>query len=108
MNPQASALNDVLVAQNPEIYSLLSHRGREIFFPKKGLVMQGQDANGKRINASIGMATEDDGSPLRLSAIESLVNLPPEKSVSLRLQLWTSPFEKKLADHHQEEKSFTG
>ncbi len=79
MNPQASALNDVLKAQSPAIYSLLSRRGREIFFPKKGLVMQGQDAAGKRINASIGMATEDDGSPLRLSCIESLVNLPPEK-----------------------------
>jgi len=79
MNPQASALNDVLEAQSPAIFSLLSKKGRAIFFPKKGLVMQGQDAAGKRINASIGMATEDDGSPLRLSSIESLINLPPEK-----------------------------
>ncbi|MDA3955172.1 aminotransferase class I/II-fold pyridoxal phosphate-dependent enzyme [Oceanispirochaeta sp.] len=79
MNPQAAALNDVLEAQNSAIYSLLSQKGKAIFFPKKGLVMQGQDANGKRINASIGMATEDDGSPLRLSSIESLINLPPEK-----------------------------
>lgn len=79
MNPQASALNEVLEAQNPAVYSLLSKRGRAIFFPKKGLVMQGKDASGKKINASIGMATEDDGSPLRLAAIEELVNLPPEK-----------------------------
>lgn len=79
MNPQASALNEVLEAQNPAVYSLLSKRGKAIFFPKKGLVMQGKDASSKKINASIGMATEDDGSPLRLSAIETLVNLPPEK-----------------------------
>ncbi|MBF9017392.1 MULTISPECIES: aminotransferase class I/II-fold pyridoxal phosphate-dependent enzyme [unclassified Oceanispirochaeta] len=79
MNPQASALNEVLEAQNPAVYSLLSKKGKAIFFPKKGLVMQGKDASGKRINASIGMATEDDGSPLRLAAIESLVNMPPEK-----------------------------
>lgn len=79
MNPQATALNEVLEAQNPAVYSLLSKRGRAIFFPKKGLVMQGKDASSKKINASIGMATEDDGSPLRLAAIESLVSLPPEK-----------------------------
>ncbi|MDC7241124.1 MAG: aminotransferase class I/II-fold pyridoxal phosphate-dependent enzyme [Spirochaetales bacterium] len=79
MNPQASALNEVLEAQNPAVFSLLSKRGKAIFFPKKGLVMQGSDAAGKRINASIGMATEDDGSPLRLKGIESLVNLAPEK-----------------------------
>ncbi len=79
MNPQAAALNEVLESRSPAVYSLLSEKGRNIFFPKKGLVMQGQDAKGKKINASIGMATEDDGSPLRLSAIESLVNLPPAK-----------------------------
>ena len=79
MNPQAEALNEVLESRSPAVFSMLSNKGREIFFPKKGLVMQGQDAKGKRINASIGMATEDDGSPLRLSAIESLVNLPPAK-----------------------------
>ncbi len=79
MNPQAEALNKVLSEQNPAVFSLLSRKGKEIFFPKKGLVMQGQDAKGKRINASIGMATEDDGSPLRLSALESLVNMTPDR-----------------------------
>ena len=79
MNPQAEALNKVLNDQNPSTFSLLSQRGKEIFFPIKGLVMQGQDASGKRINASIGMATEDDGSPIRLTALEKLVNMAPEK-----------------------------
>ena len=79
MNPQAEALNKILNEQNPAVFSLLSKKGKEIFFPKKGLVMQGQDAKGKRINASIGMATEDDGSPLRLAALESLVNMAPDK-----------------------------
>jgi len=79
MNPQAEALNTVLEGQNKAVFSLLSRKGREIFFPKKGLIMQGQDAKGKRINASIGMATEDDGSPLRLKAIESLVGMSPDK-----------------------------
>lgn len=78
MNPQAETLNKTIREINPSVYDLLSEKGRNIFFPNKGLVKQGLDAKGKRINASIGMAMEDDGSPLRLRAIDKLLNMPPE------------------------------
>ncbi len=78
MNPQAEKLNNIIKENNPAIYDLLSEKGKNIFFPSRGLIKQGQDAKGKKINASIGMATEDDGSPLRLNAIDKMLNLPPE------------------------------
>jgi len=79
MNPQAEKLNQIIKENNPVIFDLLSEKGRNIFFPGKGLVRQGLDAKGKKINASIGMATEDDGSPLRLNAIDKKLNMPPEE-----------------------------
>ena len=82
MNPQAAELNRVLEAEGAAAYRLLSEKGRNIFFPRKGLVAQGQDAKGKRINASIGMASEDDGTPLRLAPIAELINLPPDDAFS--------------------------
>ncbi|MBI9100107.1 MAG: aminotransferase class I/II-fold pyridoxal phosphate-dependent enzyme [Spirochaetaceae bacterium] len=80
MNPQAEKLNQLIREINPSVFDLLSYRGRNIFFPTKGLVKQGLDAKGKKINASIGMAMEDDGSPLRLKAIDNKLNLPPEET----------------------------
>jgi len=79
MNPQAETLNRTIREINPSVYDLLSEKGRNIFFPSKGLVAQGLDAKGKKINASIGMAIEDDGSPLRLNAIDKLLNMSPEE-----------------------------
>lgn len=79
MNPQAETLNIAIKDVNPSVYDLLSEKGKNIFFPTKGLVKQGLDAKGKKINASIGMAMEDDGSPLRLNAIDKLLNMPPEE-----------------------------
>ena len=79
MNPQAEILNKAIKEVNPSVYDLLSEKGRNIFFPTKGLLKQGLDAKGKKINASIGMAMEDDGSPLRLNAIDKLLNMPPEE-----------------------------
>ena len=77
MNPQAAELNAVLEAEGAAAFRLLSDRGRRIFFPRKGLVAQGLDAKGKAINASIGEAKEDDGSPLRLAPLARRIDLPP-------------------------------
>ena len=77
MNPQAAELNAVLEAEGRTALNLLSEKGKNIFFPRKGLVAQGLDAKGKGINASIGEAKEDDGSPLRLSPISRRIDLPP-------------------------------
>jgi len=76
MNPQAKELNKVL--QNTPANALLSKKGKEIFFPKKGILSQSKDAKSKDINATIGMALEDDKSPMRLSMITDLVSLDPK------------------------------
>lgn len=77
MNPQAKELNDSIVRENPHVFEMLSHRGRGIFFPKKGILGQSAEAKGKEINATIGIALEEDGSPVRLSVIEELIRVDP-------------------------------
>ena len=82
MNPQAAELNAVLKAEGHAALRLLSEKGKAIFFPRKGLVAQGLDAKGKTINASIGEAKEDDGTPLRLAPLANLINIPPADAFS--------------------------
>ena len=78
MNPQALELNEIISKNNPVVLNLLSNRGKNIFFPKKGILGQTADAKGKKINATIGAAIEDDGSPMRLSSLEEQINIEPE------------------------------
>lgn len=77
MNPQAEALNKTIGELSPTVLELLSERGKNIFFPKKGILGQTADAKGTKINATIGAAIEDDGSPMRLEALAEKVNLDP-------------------------------
>ncbi|HIH37593.1 aminotransferase class I/II-fold pyridoxal phosphate-dependent enzyme [Candidatus Woesearchaeota archaeon] len=79
MNPQAQELNELLEKENPVVFNALSKRGKEIFFPKKGILGQSAEAKGKQINATIGIAVEDDGSPMRLPSIEKNLSLKPEE-----------------------------
>lgn len=74
---EAENLNEIIRMSNPAAYNLLSRRGKNIFFPKEGIISQSADAVGKKYNATIGIATEDDGSPMRMESIERLVSLPP-------------------------------
>ncbi|HLC96576.1 MAG TPA: aminotransferase class I/II-fold pyridoxal phosphate-dependent enzyme [Candidatus Nanoarchaeia archaeon] len=78
MNPQAEELNNIIQRNSPIVYDLLSKKGREIFFPKKGILAQTADAKGKKINATIGIALEEDGSPMRLKAIAAKIKLDPK------------------------------
>jgi aspartate/methionine/tyrosine aminotransferase len=80
MNPQAQELNEVILSQNPVVFDLLSEKGKHIFFPKKGILGQTAEAKGTKINATIGAAIEDDGSPMRLESIASKINLDPSLS----------------------------
>ena len=82
MNPQAAELNTILEAEGASALKLLSTLGKKIFFPRKGLVAQGLDAKGKSINASIGEAKEDDGSPLRLSPLADRIKIHPADAFS--------------------------
>jgi aspartate/methionine/tyrosine aminotransferase len=58
-NPLARALNDRLNTAAPEVFGMLSALGKRLYFPK-GILSQGAEAKqkGKRINATIGIATE--------------------------------------------------
>ena len=77
MNPQAEELNVIIREKSTTVYELLSARGKNIFFPKKGILGQTAEAKGTRINATIGAAVEDDGSPMRLESIASKINMDP-------------------------------
>jgi len=78
MNPQAEELNEIIKNNNQVVYELLSEKGKGIFFPKKGILAQTADAKGKKINATIGAALEEDGSPMRLKSIAKKVKLDPK------------------------------
>lgn len=77
MNPQAQELNNVITAKSPMIFDLLSERGKNIFFPKMGILGQTAQAKGTKINATIGAAVEDDGTPMRLKSIDDKIDLNP-------------------------------
>ena len=76
MDSQALALNNIIEKQNPNVLKMLSQRGKNIFFPKLGILSQAAQAKGKKINATIGEAVEDDGTSMHLPEFDSLVNLP--------------------------------
>ena len=71
MNPLAAELNQTLQNENPYLYEMLSHVGKQLFFPK-GILTQSAEAKDKayRFNATIGMATEK-GRTMHLPSIMS-------------------------------------
>jgi aspartate/methionine/tyrosine aminotransferase len=75
MPPLAKALNDDIASSKNAAFELLSEKGKRIFFPSKGILGQSAEARKTEINATIGTAFEEDGSPLCLECIEELVNL---------------------------------
>ncbi len=77
-DPQANRLNETIERQNPFVANLLSLKGRTIFFPKLGILSQAADADACAINATIGMALEEDCSPMCLPSIAHNVLLPPK------------------------------
>lgn len=76
MDIQATNLNNAIEKQNVNVLGMLSERGKNIFFPKLGILAQSAQAKGKDINATIGEAVEDDGSPMYFHEFDSLVKIP--------------------------------
>ena len=76
MDPQATNLNETIQKLNKNVLDLLSERGKNIFFPKLGILSQSAQAKGKNINATIGEAIEDNGSSMHLSEFDELIKLP--------------------------------
>lgn len=70
MNPMAAQLNEHIQNGNPHVYDMLSTLGREIYFPKEGILSQSAEASShaKKYNATIGIATEG-GVPMHLGVI---------------------------------------
>ncbi len=70
-HPLAEQANAALRADTPAIYGLLSERGRRFFFPAKGILAQGGEAKAKakRYNATIGIATDEQG-PMFLQCVQ--------------------------------------
>ena len=80
MDPQAQVLNETLKNENPFLIDLLSRSGLDLFFPKLGILSQSAEAAGKRINATIGIALEEDGRPMHLQTIHKyLGQLEPQE-----------------------------
>lgn len=77
-NPIAEALNNDLQAGAPQVLNMLSARGKAIYFPFKGILGQSAEARNAKINATIGTAFENDGSPLTLECMEGMVNIPSD------------------------------
>jgi aspartate/methionine/tyrosine aminotransferase len=75
MNPQARDLNQLIKSQKPAVLDLLSQKGKGIYYPAKGILAQGAAAKGKEINATIGTAYEDDGSPMVLPSMARLLGI---------------------------------
>ncbi len=80
MDPQAAALNETLQKENPFLNDLFSRSGLELYFPKLGILSQSAEAVGKRINATVGIALEEDGGPMHLQTIHKyLPQLQPRE-----------------------------
>lgn len=103
MNPLAQNLNEQLKQSNPEIFSMLSYLGQNMFYPK-GILSQSAEAKSTKYNATIGMATNDNGK-MYANALNQMFNelspdeifpyAPPQGIEELR-DLWQ---EKMLKDN---------
>ena len=71
MNSLAKQLNRTL---GPAA-EFLSAAGRRMYFPYGGILGQGAEAKKCAINATIGMAFEEDGSPLVMECFAKNINL---------------------------------
>ncbi|CAM4076830.1 aminotransferase class I/II-fold pyridoxal phosphate-dependent enzyme [Saccharibacillus endophyticus] len=71
MNPMAEQWNEKIKAGNAHVHDMLSGLGREIYFPKEGILSQSAEAtaHAKKYNATIGIATENGG-PMHLNVIQ--------------------------------------
>ena len=76
MDTQATSLNNAIERHNANLLEMLSERGKNIFFPRLGILAQSAQAKGKIINATIGEAVEDDGSSMHLPEFDTLIKIP--------------------------------
>lgn len=76
LNPLAQELNDSIKSIAPTVYDLLSKKGREIYYPSKGIIAQSAEAKEQAdpaYNATVGIATDSKG-PLSFPSIAKYFN----------------------------------
>jgi aspartate/methionine/tyrosine aminotransferase len=107
MNPIAKQLNKDIEKGNPDLLEMMSDVGKKLFFPK-GILSQGAEAKEKahKINATIGIATEN-GRTMRFDSVMAAINdIRPEESLTyapsfgipaLRKKWQESIFEKNIS-----------
>ncbi|MCB9362289.1 aminotransferase class I/II-fold pyridoxal phosphate-dependent enzyme [Candidatus Woesearchaeota archaeon] len=77
----------------------LSRRGKDIQFPKKGLISQIAEAKDMTINATAGIALTDDGAPMHLGAIGNKIDMAA-KDVFSYASSYGNPELRKLWKEH--------
>ncbi len=75
MNTLAQQLNSTIQQENPHIYDMMSALGKEIYFPKEGILSQSAEAGKKatKFNATIGIAIENK-QPMHLEVLQSTLS----------------------------------
>jgi aspartate/methionine/tyrosine aminotransferase len=75
MNPLAQQLNGTIERENPQVYAMLSALGKQLYFPKEGILSQSAEAKAKakKYNATIGTALEQ-GQPMHLKVIQDTLS----------------------------------
>ncbi|MVO98001.1 aminotransferase class I/II-fold pyridoxal phosphate-dependent enzyme [Paenibacillus lutrae] len=82
MNPLAKQLNETIENENPYVYAMLSSLGKQIYFPKVGILSQSAEAKAKagKYNATIGTAIEN-GQPMHLKVIQDTLSAYDPKDI---------------------------
>jgi aspartate/methionine/tyrosine aminotransferase len=75
MHSLANQLNETLRKENAYVYDMLSDLGKQIYFPKEGILSQSAEAKSKatKFNATIGTALEN-GKPMYLNVIQETLS----------------------------------
>ena len=83
MDPIAQALNQIIEKGNPHLMEMLSDMGKNLFFPK-GILSQSAEAREKahKLNATIGIATEQGETMHFPSVMDSICSIRPEASLT--------------------------
>ncbi|MGG2198746.1 MULTISPECIES: aminotransferase class I/II-fold pyridoxal phosphate-dependent enzyme [Paenibacillus] len=82
MNSLAQKLNETIAQENAHVYEMLSELGRQIYFPKEGILSQSAEAKAKakKFNATIGTALEN-GQPMHLKVIQDTLSAYQPKDI---------------------------
>lgn len=75
MNTIAQQLNFTIQQENPHIFDMMSTLGKEIYFPKEGILSQSAEAGKKatKFNATIGIAIENK-QPMHLEVLQNTLS----------------------------------